>query len=195
VLLAFLGVAKKSVIEKQEETATRQTQQEESPARKELNKVYKVQDSQGRTQYTNVAKSPNAKLVDGEVEIIKTSVPVEIIESRVIIPVTISNKGTQLHTSLVMNRNSNKTVIPVRVADFVKAEEVRVTGHGQINGQVVSGETRQVSHFRIGPVTEENFMFIASDIEGHNHRGILGMDFIVKHPFHIDTEQNLLFWE
>ena len=195
VLLLFWGAAKNSVFEKRDETETQQTELEESAARKEINKIYKIQDSQGRTQYTNVAASPDAQLLDEEGKVSKTSLPVEIIDNKVVIPVTISNNETQLHTSLILDRNSNKTIIPMRIADFLEAEDLSVTGNSRLDGKVVDGEMRRISQIKIGSVSEENFVFLASDTQLNNQRGILGMDFIVKHPFIIDTEQKLLLWK
>lgn len=83
----------------------------------------------------------------------------------------------------------------MRIADFVKAEDLSVTGNSRLDGKVVDGEMRRISQIKIGSVSEENFIFLASDTQLNNQRGILGMDFIVKHPFIIDTEQQLLIWK
>ena len=83
VLLFFLGVAKNSFFEKRDETETQQTELEESAARKEINKIYKIQDSQGRTQYTNVAASPDAQLLDEEGKVIRPAVTEKVVVDRV----------------------------------------------------------------------------------------------------------------
>lgn len=200
VLMIFIGVAKNSVFKEQEESVqheieTQKALQEDNTASTELNKVYQVQDSKGKTHYTNIATAPNAKLLSENPDITKSSLPIEIIDDKVIIPITLSNKGAELKTSLVLDRNSEKTVLPRRIADFVKAEVLEVTGYNHIEGKLIPVEARRISYFKIGSVTEENFMFWASDTHSPSQRGILGMDFIERHPFQIDTEKNLLIWK
>ena len=169
--------------------------QETSAAEKELNKVYQVQDSSGRTQYTNMAISPDAKLLEGNVERSEPALAIEISDDKVILPVTIGNRGAEVHTSVVLDRNSEKTILPERIANFVKAEDMGTTEQYQIDGDVMLMETRRVNYFRLGSVIEEDFIILVSAARNQNQRGVLGLDFMAKHPFEIDEQRNLLIWQ
>ena len=56
-------------------------------------------------------------------------------------------------------------------------------------------ETRRVNYFRLGSVIEEDFIILVSAARNQNQRGVLGLDFMAKHPFEIDEQRNLLIWQ
>lgn len=200
VLLVFLVITHEGVEDRhgelgEDDTRIQQPRQETSAAEKELNKVYQVQDSSGRTQYTNMAIAPNAKLLEGNVERSESALEIEIIDDKVILPVTIGNRGTEVHTSVVLDSNSEKTILPERIANFVKAEDMGRTEQHQIDGDVMLMEARRVNYFRLGSAIEEDFIILVSAAKNQNQRGVLGLDFMVKHPFEIDEQRNLLIWQ
>ena len=200
VLLVFLVITHEGVEDRhgelgEDDTRIQQPRQETSAAEKELNKVYQVQDSSGRTQYTNMAIAPNAKLLEGNVERSESALEIEIIDDKVILPVTIGNRGTEVHTSVVLDSNSEKTILPERIANFVKAEDMGRTEQHQIDGDVMLMEARRVDYFRLGSAIEEDFIILVSAAKNQNQRGVLGLDFMVKHPFEIDEQRNLLIWQ
>jgi hypothetical protein len=200
VLLVFLVITHEGVEQKhgelgEDDSRIQHPPQETSAAEKELNKVYQVQDSSGRTQYTNMAISPEAKLLEGNVERSEPALAIEISDDKVILPVTIGNRGAEVHTSVVLDRNSEKTILPERIANFVKAEDMGTTEQYQIDGDVMLMETRRVNYFRLGSVIEEDFIILVSAARNQNQRGVLGLDFMAKHPFEIDEQRNLLIWQ
>lgn len=200
VLLVFLVITHEGVEDRhgelgEDDTRIQQPRQETSAIEKELNKVYQVQDSSGRTQYTNMAIAPNAKLLEGNVERSESALEIEIIDDKVILPVTIGNRGTEVHTSVVLDSNSEKTILPERIANFVKAEDMGRTEQHQIDGDVMLMEARRVDYFRLGSAIEEDFIILVSAAKNQNQRGVLGLDFMVKHPFEIDEQRNLLIWQ
>ena len=200
VLFVFLVITHEGVEDRhgelgEDDTRIQQPRQETSAIEKELNKVYQVQDSSGRTQYTNMAIAPNAKLLEGNVERSESALEIEIIDDKVILPVTIGNRGTEVHTSVVLDSNSEKTILPERIANFVKAEDMGRTEQHQIDGDVMLMEARRVNYFRLGSAIEEDFIILVSAAKNQNQRGVLGLDFMVKHPFEIDEQRNLLIWQ
>ena len=197
-LILFLSFAKKTFFSPQEpsgqtEVAELRQQQEQSRKREELNRVYQVQDSEGRTTFTNVATSADARLLDSGAEG-KPSLPVQIVDDQVIVPVTLGNNGVEIHTSVILDRNSSRSLFTREVADFLKAEEVGVTRHRM--GEIfIPMESRKVSYLKIGSIVENEFVFLAFADQNQYRRSILGRDFIDKHPFEIDEKRKLLIWK
>ncbi len=198
LLILFLGAAKKTFFSTHEPSKSNEAnelsdQQEQAQKREELNKVYRIQDSAGRTKFTNVATSTNAKLVDVEAEM-KSSLSVEMVEDRVIVPVTIGNNGMEKHTSVVVDRSSSRTVLSREIAEFLQAEKVGVSRY-RIGGRSIPMEMRKAAYIKIGSIIEDDFIFLAFTERNQLNRGILGLDFIDKHPFEIDERRKLLIWQ
>lgn len=204
VLLVFGGVVKKTIFDKQDESIQQATdggvngpldQQIESPAQKELNKVYQYKDAQGKTRYTNLATAPNAKLVDENKKVAAKPLPIEISGNKVLIPAILKNKGTQMNTLLILDEDSPTSIIPKTTADLVEAENLGPAKVTTAKGKTVSGEKRKVRTFTVGNIVEPDFVFLAVDGQKYAGQATLGMDFIVKHPFQIDKENKLLIWQ
>ena len=204
VILIFGGVAKKTVFnikeaDDEQVTANAETtkpvQSEESQAQKELNKVYRYRDAQGKIRYTNVATAPNAKLVEGKTRFIAKPVSIEIEGDKVLIPVTISHKGTEMATTLILDETIPVSILPMTMANFFEAEILGPATIAIAMGKKISGEKRKVSYFAIGDVVEPDFTFLAIDKSNSANTGRLGKDFLTRHPFSIDNEKKMLIWQ
>lgn len=204
VLLVFGVVSKKTLLDKPDESI-QQTEdfsagvprehQEESPTQKELNKIYQHKDAQGKTHYTNVASTSNAKLVDENIKFVAKPLPIEISGNKVLIPATLKNKGTQMDTVLMLDENSSTTILPMTTADLIEAGNLGPAKTTTTNGETVKGEKRKVRYFTVGTIMEHDFVFLAIDGRKYGRQGVLGMDFKKKHPFTIDKENQMLIWK
>lgn len=203
-LLVFGGVAKKTILDKQEAidqqltadgTTTEPAKPEQSPAQKELNKVYQYRDAQGKIRYTNVPTTPDAKLVDGKIKNTRPPLSIEISGNNVFIPVTIRNKGVQMETKLLFDETIPITILPIATANFLEAANFGTATVTIAKGITVTGEKRGVSYFAVGDTVEPNLIFLASDKSGFARTGILGKDFATRHPFQIDRENQRLNWQ
>ena len=167
------------------------------PAQRKDDKIYAYKDEDGRTQFTNVGVPEDGQLVhDSSItNNQQDSLPIEISDNKIYVPVTIGHRGKQMTTSLLLERESNKTVLPKRIADFVNADNVRVTSTPVVHGKVIQGDTIRVNYFNVGSVIENNFIITSTSEKAYSRQGILGMDFIVRHPFQIDVENKVLVWQ
>ena len=168
-----------------------------SPGQNKNEKIYAYKDSTGRLNFSNVAVPADGKLVQDTTIIKKeqNSVPIEISDNKIYVPVTIGHNGKQMTISLLLDRESNKTVLPMRIADFVNADNVRVTSTPIVRGKVIQGNAKRIDYFNVGTVIENHFIITATNDTGIGNRGILGMDFIVRHPFSIDMQSRTLAWK
>ncbi|MBT8353548.1 MAG: NERD domain-containing protein [Desulfofustis sp.] len=203
-LMVFGGVAKKSILNKQEvgdqqvakDLITAQTAQvEQSAAQKELNKVYQYKDAQGKIKYTNVATAPNAKPMDENRRIASKPVPIEIDSNKVLIPVTIRNRGMEMKTTLIYSETIPITILPMTTANFFEAENLGTAKVKIAKGKTVEGEKRRVSYFGVGDTVEPDLIFLATDNTSFAKMGILGRDFVSRHPFSIDLDTKMLVWQ
>ncbi len=200
-LLILVGVAKKTFIDQpgdgsEAEVTVPFDQREKTPEQRELNKIYQYKDTQGRTRYTNVATTPGAKLVDENAKSMSKSLPIEISGSNILIPVTFGNKGTEMQTKLVFDQGSPITILAIPTADLIGAENLGAAAVTTSKGKTVRGEKRKVDYFLIGDVVEPDFLFLAvAKTAGSDNKGILGMDFMSKHPFDIDAQNKILIFK
>ena len=204
VLLVFGGVAKKTIFnkkgvveqqEKVDETSVQPVQPEQNQAQSELNKVYQYRDAQGKIRYTNVPATPNAKRVDENSKFPAQPLPIEIDLNRVMIPVTIRNKGVEMETRLLLDETFPVTILPSTTAEFFEAENLGPVTITIAKGKKITGEKRRVSYFAIGEVVEPNFLFMATDKTSFAKTGVLGKDFVNRHPFSIDHDKKMLIWQ
>lgn len=200
VILVLGGLAKKTFMDRpdqgnQNNGTVTLDRQEVSPEQRELNKIYQYQDAQGKTQYTNVATAPNARLVDENARLTSITLPIEISGNNILIPANLSNKGTEIKTTLVLDQGSSITILPKPTADLIDAEYLGTAAVSGSNGRTVKGEKRKVGYFTVGNMVEPEFIFLAVENTGYNDKGILGMDFIIKHPFSVDEASKVLIFE
>ena len=203
-LLVFVGGAKKTLHTKPEADDQPVTEAgdttpplppAQSQAHEELNTVYQYRDAQGKIRYTNVAATPGARLVDGNIKSSRPSLSIEISGNKVFIPVTIRNKGIQMETKLKLDETVPITILPMTTANFFEAENLGTATVTIAKGKTVTGEKRRVGYFAVGDAVEPDLIFLASDKSGSANTGILGKDFAARHPFAIDYEKKLLVWK
>ena len=114
----------------------------------------------------------------------------------IILPVTVSNNGHKEQIRLILDTGCSTTQIH---PDVVKRLKVKIKDRGKAtiaDGRTIDSFYATVDSFEVGPFRELNFTISTNDIENkHGIDGLLGMDFLRKHPFDIDTKKQVVRWE
>lgn len=203
VLLAFAGVAQKTLVDKKDESALQtadqqgsppSSQPEESPAQRQLNKIYQYQDAQGTTRYSNTPTA-GTRLTDDKASKTKPPLSIKIIGNQVLVPVSIGNRGMLMETDLRLDEKSAVTIFPKATADFIEAGHLGDIKVKLARGKKVPVEKRKADYFQVGNIIEPDFVFLATEAREFRNRGVLGIDFKTKYPFVIDRQNQLLVWQ
>lgn len=123
--------------------------------------------------------------------------PVEIRGNRVLVPVEVAvgNRTAKLNllldtgaTTTVLHRQS-LTELPLPRGKHYKA---RVAGGGMVRSEKI-----RLQHITVGPFREAKVFAMVISLKGRElpFDGMLGMDFLKKHPYRIDFAKQIITWE
>ena len=122
--------------------------------------------------------------------------PVEIRDNGVFIPAEVSMGNRVVKLSLLLDTGATTTVFhrnSLARLDLPsgKSYEARVAGGGTVKSQRI--KFRQI---RIGPFEEKTIYAMVIDNKGQElpFDGMLGMDFLKSHPYHIDFDNQVINW-
>ncbi len=160
-------------------------------------KIYSWKDKDGRVRFTNVNPPQNGKKVTHHPELSdnRERTSVEIVDNEVFIPITIIHNSKKLETSLLISTSFAQSVLPARIANFLKADLLSVKSVKTIDGGEIILEKRKVDLFKVGPHVEHGFLVVTQEGNRGVNRGILGQDFLMKHPYSIDYETQSIIWQ
>ncbi len=155
--------------------------------------IYSWIDKNGVPHFVNTQPaSPNTKsrLITN-----KRETPVFIANNQILVPVIIGHNGKAVRTYFLLDTGCTTTLLHNEVTDAIRPE---VIGRGEstvADGRKIKSNLCMVDFIQVGPFTEYNFKTTAYDVKGQeNFRGLLGMNFLKKHPFQIISERNVIIW-
>ena len=123
--------------------------------------------------------------------------PIMVRGNRVMVPVEVAMGSRLAHLLLLLDTGASATVLhrgSLTELDLPtgKKVEARVAG-----GTSLASEKIQFKYIEIGPFREEGPFAMVIDPKGPSmpFDGMLGMDFLKRHPYRIDYENEMLTWE
>jgi clan AA aspartic protease (TIGR02281 family) len=122
---------------------------------------------------------------------------VNFVGNQVLVPVTLKNGDEMVRVELVLDTGATRTAIHEAVAAKlgIDLHSTKASLSEVADGRTISSRTARIDSIAVGP-----FAMTSADIElipyrGDGiHAGLLGMDFLAKHRYQIDTEHELIRW-
>ena len=120
---------------------------------------------------------------------------VHISNNQIYVPVTIEHDGKKINTSLLLDTGASKTYLPSKTVNYLRADYIGNTSFTVADGRKVKGDLRKIDYLKVGPGLEKNLVIISSAASGSGNRGLLGLDYLKKHPHSIDYKNKQIIWE
>lgn len=159
-------------------------------------KVFSWTDENGHLHYSNVnfpRDNPTLK-VENEIKKQSSVTSISVKNGQIFIPVTFTNKGRKLTLSMVLDTGCSRTNVPYAMLNKLNVRYTKTTTSIVADGRKKYGRLAKVESIKVGPKQEFHFDVNGSQVAGSQNMGLLGLDFLHKHPFKIDFNRELIIW-
>lgn len=142
-------------------------------------------DAQGKYHYRNRQPAPR-------------ETPVTVTgNDAILIPVTFGNNGKTVQATMLLDTGCSLTMVHPPITQELNPEFIRNSHSTVADGRKMDAEIVRFDFLQVGPFVEENFPASTGAVlnpEQLPHQGLLGMGFLKKHPFMIDSKQKVIRW-
>ncbi len=179
---------------------------------------YKYVDKNGKTRYVDdLSKIPEEYLDDDDdirtyqerKDFVKKEdgkefsamqwkeTPVRIINNRILVPVKIGVRGTEVRTVLLLDTGASLTALHRNV---IKRLPIREFHHGKAriaSGQVIDSQIAKLDYIQVGPYKKKYLYAGVIDYMGprDSYQGLLGMNFLGEFKYQIDVQRQVIKWQ
>lgn len=123
--------------------------------------------------------------------------PIRVVSGQLLVPVTLKQGGVSVMVQLVVDTGATRSVVHEEVLRKLPIDlrSARTSVAEVADGRLVRSRIGKVDLLMVGPFAHHSMELEAIPFSGGGvHDGLLGMDFLGKHPHQIDMERRLIRW-
>jgi len=151
--------------------------------------IYSWTDETGRRHYQNSKTAPEG--TNRETPVIITQ------NNSILVPVIIGHRGRTIQTTMILDTGCSLTLLHHTIAQQLQPNFIRQGTSTVADGRKINSTHVTVDFIQVGPFMEHNFIastYYIQNAERLKYQGLLGMEFLKKHPFQIDTKRSVIRW-
>ncbi|ACH40939.1 retropepsin family aspartate protease [Citrifermentans bemidjiense Bem] len=123
--------------------------------------------------------------------------PIRVVSGQLLVPVTLKQGGVSVVVELVVDTGATRSVVHEEVLRRLPLDlrSARTSVAEVADGRLVRSWIGKVDLLTVGPFAHPSMeLEVIPFSGGGEHDGLLGMDFLGKHPHQIDMERQLIRW-
>jgi hypothetical protein len=123
---------------------------------------------------------------------------IRIVNDTVLVPVTLKNGGQSVKVELVLDTGATRTAISEGVTSRLPIDlrSARSSQAVVADGRVIRSRIAKIDSLAVGPFATASMELELIPLNGSEgmHDGLLGMDFLGRHRYQIDMENEVIRW-
>lgn len=115
----------------------------------------------------------------------------------ILLPVIIGNNGKSYKVNMLLDTGCTVTLLDAEISAALNFQPTGKLVASIADGSQRINNTGRMDYIQVGPFKENNFFLSTAFIHGKQktNYGLLGMNFLEKHPFTIDHGRKVIVWQ